>query len=107
PVTLLPRDGEERFVSEISPETQTRIDEEVRQLVDDAHRDVAALLTEHRSQLDSLAAALLKAETLDAPAAYAAALVPRRAPVSLEDPVPSNCPRPLACLPYQALQEVE
>jgi hypothetical protein len=36
-------------------------------------RDVTQLLTEHRDQLDSLAHALLDAETLDAPAAYAAA----------------------------------
>jgi cell division protease FtsH len=90
PVTLLPRDDDQRFVSEISQQTQARIDEEVRQLIDDAHRAVTALLTEHRSQLDSLAAALLKAETLDAPAAYAAAMVPPRTPVSLEEPVPSN-----------------
>jgi cell division protease FtsH len=90
PVTLLPRDDDQRFVSEISQQTQARIDEEVRQLIDDAHRAVTAVLTEHRSQLDSLAAALLKAETLDAPAAYAAAMVPPRTPVSLEEPVPSN-----------------
>ena len=37
------------------------------------------LLGEHRDQLDSLTQALLKAETLDAPDAYAAAGVPMRA----------------------------
>ena len=36
------------------------------------------LLTEHREQLESLAHALLEAETLDAPDAYAAAGVPMR-----------------------------
>jgi cell division protease FtsH len=96
PVTLLPRDDTERFpgTSEVSPQTEAGIDEEVKQLVDDAHRVVTALLTEHRSQLDSLAAALLKAETLDAPAAYAAAMVPPRKrqdqPEPLEDAVPSS-----------------
>jgi hypothetical protein len=37
------------------------------------------LLTEHRDKLDNLAHALLKAESLDAPDAYAAAGVPMRA----------------------------
>jgi cell division protease FtsH len=49
------------------------IDEEVRRIVDDAHADVTQLLTEHREQLDNLTHALLEAETLDAPDAYAAA----------------------------------
>jgi cell division protease FtsH len=96
PVTLLPRDDAERFpgVSEVSPQTEAGIDDEVKQLIDGAHRAVTALLTEHRAQLDSLAAALLKAETLDAPAAYAAAMVPQRTPppqeASLENAVPSS-----------------
>jgi cell division protease FtsH len=77
PVTLLPRDDGNRFpgVSDVSQETLTRIDQEVQRLVDDAHHAVTALLSEHREQLDNLAAALLAAETLDAPAAYAAAMV--------------------------------
>jgi cell division protease FtsH len=78
-------------VSDVSPQTQTRIDEEVQRLVDDAHRAVTTLLTEHRGQLDSLASALLAAETLDASAAYAAAMVPPRPrvdrPESLESAV--------------------
>ena len=41
-----------------------------------ADRELA--LTEHREQLDSLTHALLDAETLDAPDAYAAARVPLR-----------------------------
>jgi cell division protease FtsH len=82
PITLLPREDAERFpgVSDVSPQTQALVDEEVRRLVDDAHRAVTALLTEHRDQLDSLAAALLASETLDAPAAYAAAMVSPRRP---------------------------
>ena len=84
PIALLPRDDAERFpgVSEVSPQTQALIDEEVQRLIDDAHRAVTALLTDHRAQLDSLASALLAAETLDAPAAYAAAMVPPRPPAN-------------------------
>ena len=81
PVAVLPRDGQGQFfpgVSETSPETQTLIDDEVRRLIDDAHGEVTQLLTEHRDQLDSLAHALLKAETLDGPDAYAAAGLPMR-----------------------------
>ena len=54
-----------RASSETSQETQRLIDEEVRRLVEDAHRDVTELLDEHRDQLESLARALLAAETLD------------------------------------------
>jgi cell division protease FtsH len=52
------------------------VDEEVRRLVEDAHKEVTQLLSDHRDQLESLAQALLKAETLDAIDAYAAAGVP-------------------------------
>ncbi len=64
----------------MSPQTQAAVDEEVQRLIDDAHCAVTTLLTDHRAQLDSLAAALLSAETLDARAAYAAAMVPPRSP---------------------------
>ena len=61
------------------------IDEEVRRLVESAHDEVTRLLVEHREQLESLAQALLKAETLDAPQAYTAAGIPEhedRTPVA-------------------------
>jgi cell division protease FtsH len=79
PRVLLARDGQGPLLSgagEASPQTQWLIDEEVQRIVDDAHAEVTDLLTEHREQLDSLTQALLHAETLDAPAAYAAAGVP-------------------------------
>ena len=63
-------------VSETSQETQRIVDEEVRALVERAHQEVTRLLEDHRDQLESLAQALLEAETLDAPEAYAAAGVP-------------------------------
>jgi cell division protease FtsH len=82
PIALLSSDAAERFpgVSDVSPQTLALIDDDVKRLIEGAHGTVTALLTEHREQLDSLAAALLAAETLDAPAAYAAAMVPQRAP---------------------------
>jgi cell division protease FtsH len=84
-VAVLPADGRGPFVmggSETSEATQRVVDEEVRQLVDSAHSDVVAVLTAHRDQLETLARALLKAETLDELDAYAAAQMPMRAGVS-------------------------
>jgi cell division protease FtsH len=81
PVAVLPSDGQGPLlpgVSETSPQTQWLIDQEVRRLVEDAHAEVVQLLTDHRDQLDSLTHALITAETLDAPDAYAAAGVPMR-----------------------------
>ena len=60
-------------VAETSEQTQQLVDQEVRRIVDTAHREVVALLREHRTQLDDLVAALLKHETLDEADAYAAA----------------------------------
>jgi cell division protease FtsH len=76
PVTLLPSDGQGPLLpgaSETSPQTQWLVDQEVQHLVEDAHAKVTHLLTEHRSQLESLTKALLAHETLDAPDAYGAA----------------------------------
>jgi cell division protease FtsH len=81
PITWIPSDGQGPLLpgaSETSPQTQWLVDEEVHQLVDQAHAEVTQLLTEHRDQLDNLAHTLLDAETLDAPAAYAAAGIPMR-----------------------------
>jgi cell division protease FtsH len=76
PVAVLPADGEGPFLQGAgmtSESTQRVVDEEVRRLVDDAHQEVTRLLADHRDQLESLTLALLDAETLDAPDAYAAA----------------------------------
>ena len=76
PVAVVSGDGQGPLlpgVSETSQFTQRLVDEEVRRVVDTGHDDVTRLLTEHRAQLESLAQALLQAETLDAPDAYAAA----------------------------------
>jgi cell division protease FtsH len=87
PLALLPSDGGGPFfpgASETSPQTQWLIDQEVQKLVEDLHAETTELLTTHRAQLDSLAQALLLAETLDAPAAYAAAGV--RLPAAPPEP---------------------
>ena len=81
-VNVLPEGG--RGVSfmasgDTSEETQRVLDTEVRELIETAHRDVTAALTEHRSRLETLAHALLKEETLDELDAYAAAQMPPRA----------------------------
>jgi len=81
PVAALASDGQGPLlpgVSETSEATRRLIDEEVRRLVDGAHEEVTRLLSDHREQLESLAQALLKSETLDAVDAYAAAGVPVR-----------------------------
>jgi cell division protease FtsH len=76
PVTLLPSDGQGPLLpgaAETSPQTQWLVDQEVQHLVESSHAVVTQLLTGHRSQLESLARALLSAETLDSADAYAAA----------------------------------
>jgi cell division protease FtsH len=76
PIAVLPSEPQGILLpgtSETSETTQRLIDEEVRRIVEEAHVKVRELLTQHRAQLDSLAQALLEAETLDQDAAYAAA----------------------------------
>jgi cell division protease FtsH len=75
PIAFLPDDGAATpfSTSETSPQVLWEIDQEVQRLVERAHEDVTQLLSAHRDQLDSLAKALLKAETLDASSAYKAA----------------------------------
>src|SRR5271154_844140 len=86
PVVVLPSNSDGPFLpgaSETSESTQRLIDEEVRKLVESAHEQVMQLLVDHRDQLESLAQALLEAETLDARDAYTAAGVPAH----IEEPV--------------------
>jgi cell division protease FtsH len=82
PVAVIPRDGSGPLlpgVAEVSPHTQQLVDDEVRRIIDEFHEEVVSLLQQNRSQLDSLANALLEHETLDEEDAYAAAGVPRTA----------------------------
>jgi cell division protease FtsH len=80
-VAVLPADGQGPLLPgavDGSEETRRLVDEEVRRLVASAHDEVAALLDENRSRLDSLAQALLEHETLDQADAYAAAGIEQR-----------------------------
>jgi len=91
PIAVLPGDGQGPWlpgVSETSQETQQLVDEEVRRLVEASHQVVTRLLEEHRDQLESLARALLAAETLDSAEAYAAAGVA----ATREEPAPAPAP---------------
>jgi cell division protease FtsH len=80
PIAVLPADGSGPLfpgVQETSETTQRVVDEEVRRIVESAHREVTELLSDHRSSLDSLVGALLEHETLDEADAYEAAGLPR------------------------------
>jgi cell division protease FtsH len=82
-VAVLPVDGRGPLslgASETSQATQQLVDDEVRRLIDDAHRQVTELLGAHRPQLDALTQALLEAETLDGIDAYQAAGLPMQLP---------------------------
>jgi cell division protease FtsH len=72
-----------------SETTQRLIDDEVRRIVDESYAEVRRLLTEHRDQLESLTAALLRDETLDEDPAYAAAQVPRGIAETVNQPLPA------------------
>jgi cell division protease FtsH len=85
PVAVIPRDGNGPLlpgVSEVSGETQKLVDDEVRRIVTESHKEVVELLRQNRGKLDSLAHALLEHETLDEDDAYAAAGVPHKAAAS-------------------------
>ena len=91
PVAVLPRDGSGPLLpgaAQTSETTQRLIDEEVRRIVEDAHATTTRLLTENRWRLDSLTQALLREETLDEDAAYAAAQVVRRPAAELTTVAP-------------------
>jgi cell division protease FtsH len=75
-VSVVPQDGDGSGMpgySEVSERTRQRIDDEMRRVVGEAHDEAVQLLADNRQRLDSLAAALFEAETLEGPEAYAAA----------------------------------
>ncbi|MFN3953599.1 MAG: ATP-dependent zinc metalloprotease FtsH [Pararhodobacter sp.] len=53
--------------SNVSPETQKKIDEEVKRIVDEGFETAKRILTEHRDELERLAQGLLEYETLTGP----------------------------------------
>jgi cell division protease FtsH len=73
-VAVFPQDDRPtQGVDGFSQRTHEMLDDEVRRIIDEAHKDVLALLREERERLDALAQALLERETLDGEDAYAAA----------------------------------
>jgi cell division protease FtsH len=73
-VSVLPQDGESWWsADQPSEHTRRLMDDEIRQIIDDAHADVTQLLADNRARLDGLAEALMREETLDEADAYAAA----------------------------------
>ena len=57
PIAVLPSEMNGPLLpgaSEVSPETQRLIDQEVQRIVEESHQQVTALLTEHRDKLESL-----------------------------------------------------
>jgi cell division protease FtsH len=88
PITVIPMDGMGPLLpgaSETSEATQRLVDEEVRRIVETAHKEVTELLRDHRENLDSLVRELLAHETLDETDAYQAAGLPRN-PAPAEEP---------------------
>ena len=64
PIAVLPQEGQSMLlpgVSETSEKTQQLVDQEVHRIVDTAHREVLALLRDHRAQLDDLVTAAARA----------------------------------------------
>ena len=92
-VAVLPQDGEASAIaalSQVSERTRQRVDEEVKRIVGEAHDGALRLLTENRHRLDLLAEALVRAETLDQPQAYAAVgLTPPEAATGPAESVPA------------------
>jgi cell division protease FtsH len=79
-ITVARQDGQTLLLPGAEPAseaTQELVDAEVRQIVEEEHRAVRALLTENRDRLDALADALLERETLDEADAYAVAGIDR------------------------------
>ncbi|MFD7782471.1 ATP-dependent zinc metalloprotease FtsH [Streptomyces nojiriensis] len=76
-LTAIPSDGQSPYGLSAAPATLDAVDHEMRRIVDECYLEACRLLRDHRPQLDDLAEALLAAETLDEPAAYAAAGITR------------------------------
>ena len=83
--------GDPRSASET---TRSLVDKEIRTLIDECYHDAITRLSEHRMQLNNLAAALIAAETLDEAAAYAAAGIaaPVHAKTSAGEPAKALTP---------------
>ncbi len=88
----LTQPGDGAASEHFSEETARLLDEEVRRIVEECHREAVRLLTENRDRLDRLAAAVLKKDTLDQDEIYDVVGIARPAstrPV-IAPPLPAN-----------------
>jgi cell division protease FtsH len=95
PIAVLPQDQNGPLLpgSQAASETTQRlVDDEVRRIVEEAYAEVRQLLTDHRDQLESLTETLLREETLDEDAAYAAAQVTREVADISRDTTATSAP---------------
>ena len=91
PLNLI-QPGDGAITQHFSEETSKLLDEEVRRIVDECHRESVRILTENRDRLDRLAEAVLKKDTLDQDEIYAAAgISPPPSPhPTIAPPLPGN-----------------
>ncbi|GAA3414643.1 ATP-dependent zinc metalloprotease FtsH [Streptosporangium vulgare] len=96
PLTVLPAASEGQPAA--APDTLAAVDQEVRRIVDECYEVALAVLSENRSRLDGIAAALLENETLAEAEAYAAAGLPMDTASGLppSEPPPQLPPPPHA-----------
>jgi cell division protease FtsH len=95
PIAVLPADQNGPLLpgSQAASETTQRlVDEEVRRIVEQAYDEVRRLLSDHRDQLESLTETLLREETLDEDAAYAAAQVTREVADTSQERTATSAP---------------
>jgi cell division protease FtsH len=78
PVAVFPSEGDPRM-NGVAEQTLDAVDAEVRRLIEDSYRRALQLLTENRAKLDNIVTELLRHETLDETAVYAAAGIPHNA----------------------------
>src|SRR5690606_34263615 len=76
PVSVLPQEGDPRMFGVSDGMLQT-VDEEVRRIIEECYEQAVRQLRENRDKLDAIVEQLLIHETLDEPAIYAAAGIPR------------------------------
>jgi cell division protease FtsH len=88
----LTQPGDGAASEHFSEETATLLDEEVRRIVEECHREAVRLLTENRDRLDRLAAAVLKKDTLDQDEIYDVVGIgrPASARPAIAPPLPAN-----------------
>ena len=91
PLNLI-QPGDGAVTQHFSEETSKLLDEEVRRIVDECHRESVRILTENRDRLDRLAEAVLKKDTLDQDEIYAAAGIspPPSSHPTIAPPLPGN-----------------